>query len=75
MSIGTDRRLAHITWQGRQFDVDIQDLDLGEDSTDAQAKVAIATHLDVPVEKLREYNVVREPGGNLTMRPQAVFGM
>jgi len=74
MSIGTTRRLAHITWQGRQHDIDIQDLDLGTDSTPAQVKTAIAVHLDVPVEKLTDYSVVTEPNGNLTLRPEATFG-
>ena len=42
--------------------------------TTAQIKHALAVHLDVPEAKLRDYVVDRHQTGNLTVRPEAVFG-
>ena len=39
-----------------------------------EVKRALARHLEVPEEKLRDYVVDRHETGNLTVRPEAVFG-
>ena len=51
-----------------------QDLDIGPASTDREIKRALARHLEVPAEKLRDYVVDRHQTGNMTVRPEAVFG-
>jgi len=69
-----DRAVVHIRFDGRSLDVPTDDLDVGARSTDAEVKRALARHLEVPEEKLRDYVVDRHETGNLTVRPEAVFG-
>lgn len=69
-----DAPLLHIRFEGRSFDIPLSDLDLGVMSGDADVKRALAAYLDVPEAKFRDYVVDRHETGNLTVRPQAVFG-
>lgn len=66
--------VLHARFEGRSFDVALGDLDLGGASTDRQVKQALARHLDVNEAKFRDYVVDRHTNGNLTVRPEAVFG-
>ena len=74
MANGNGAALLHVRFEGRSLDVPLGDLDVGQVSTDAQIKQALAGYLDVPVEKFRHYTVDRHETGNLTVRPEAVFG-
>lgn len=66
---------VHIRYDGNSVDVDANVIDVGVLSTDAQIKDALATHLDVPVVKFNGYAVERNnETGDITVRPQAVFG-
>jgi len=64
----------HIRFEGRSFDVPLADLDIGTMSSDADVKRALAGYLNVPQAKFADYVVDRHETGNLTVRPQAVFG-
>ncbi len=64
----------HVRFDGRSQDVAIDDLDVGAGSDDASIKRAFARYLEVPEDKLRDYAVDRHQTGNLTVRPEAVFG-
>ncbi|MBM4090186.1 MAG: hypothetical protein FJ276_12310 [Planctomycetes bacterium] len=66
--------MLHIRFSGRSFDIPLADLDVGVLSTDADVKRALASYLDVPEAKFRDYVVDRHETGNLTVRPEAVFG-
>ena len=66
--------LVHIRFAGRSHDVPLIELDVGAGASDAQIKSAIAKRLDIDVGKLRDYVVDRHSTGNLTIRPEAVFG-
>ncbi len=66
--------LLHIRFEGRSFDVPLGDLDVGTGSTDEQVKQALAGYLQIDRGKFQHYVVDRHSTGNLTMRPQAVFG-
>ena len=66
--------LLHIRFDGKSADIPLGDLDVGRVSSDGDVKVAVARYLDVPVEKFRHYVVDRHETGNLTVRPEAVFG-
>lgn len=75
MTATTSDRMIHIMFQGQSYDVEQSILDVGDASTDQQIKQAAADHFNVPVEKLRNYAVDRNPEtGNITIRPQASFG-
>ncbi len=66
--------VLHIRFEGRSLDIPLSDLDVGQLSSDNEVKQAVAQYLDVPVEKFRHYVVDRHDSGNLTIRPEAVFG-
>ena len=66
--------VVHVRFNGRSFDVATSQLDLGIGSNDEQIKRAIAQHLEVPFVRLADYTVDRHANGNLTLRPEAIFG-
>jgi hypothetical protein len=66
--------VAHVRFNGRSFDVALATLDLGATSSDGEIKHALATHLEVPGSRLNDYVLDRHANGNLTLRPEAVFG-
>jgi hypothetical protein len=68
------RHVLHIRYDGRSFDIPLADLDVGALSSDHEIKRSLATYLDIPEGKLRDYTVDRHETGNLTVRPEAVFG-
>jgi hypothetical protein len=67
-------RVLHVRFDGRSLDVRFADLDLAAGLSDSEVKRSLARRLEVPEESLRDYVVDRHPTGNLTVRPQAVFG-
>jgi hypothetical protein len=67
-------KVVHLRFEGRSLDVPQTDLDVGTASSDAEVKRALARHLATPEAKLRDYVVDRHDTGNLTVRPEAVFG-
>jgi hypothetical protein len=69
-----DGAVVHVRFDGRSLDIALADLDAGPQSADLEIKRALARHLEVPVEKLRDYVVDRHQTGNITVRPEAVFG-
>ncbi len=69
-----DDSVLHIRFEGRSFDIPLSDLDVGAMSSDADVKTALAGYLEIAESKLRDYVVDRHETGNLTVRPQAVFG-
>ena len=66
--------VAHVRFAGRSFDVPLSAMDLGPLSADGQIRQAMARYLDVPYHKLDAYVVDRHANGNVTLRPEAVFG-
>ena len=67
-------RTIHVRLDGRSSDLPLDRLGLPEQPTDDQVKVAVARHLEVPARGLVDAVVDRHPNGNLTVRPEAVFG-
>ncbi len=66
--------VVHIRFEGRSSDIPQGDLDVGTASSDNQVKRALARYLEVPEAKLRDYVIDRHENGNMTVRPEAVFG-
>ncbi len=66
--------VLHVRFDGRSLDIPLSDLDVGQLSSSHEIKQAVANYLDVPAGKLRHYVVDRHDTGNLTVRPEAVFG-
>ena len=61
--------VLHIRFEGRSLDIPLNDLDVGQGSSDAEVKQVVAQYLDVTVDKFRHYVVDRHETGNLTIRP------
>jgi hypothetical protein len=66
--------VVHIRFEGRSLDIPQGDLDVGMASSDNEIKRALARHLEVAESKLRDYIIDRHETGNMTVRPEAVFG-
>ena len=64
----------HVRFEGRSLDIPLAELDVGQVSSDEQIKHALANRLEVSADKFRHYVVDRHETGNLTIRPEAVFG-
>ena len=67
-------RVAHLRFEGRSLDVPLADLDLGPLPGDPEVKRAVARYLEVSEARLGDCVVDRHPTGNVTVRPEAVFG-
>ncbi len=72
--IPLEQRVVHVRFEGRSWDITFRALDLGDLSSDNDVRRALAHHLDVPARKLAAYVVERHANGNITVRPEAVFG-
>lgn len=66
--------MIHIRFQGQSWRLEARDLNIGNHSSDQQIKQALAQHFDVPVGKFAAYVIERHENGNMTVRPEAVFG-
>ena len=66
--------VVHIRFEGRSLDIPQGDLDVGPASSDNEIRRALARHLEVADTRLRDYVVDRHETGNVTVRPEAVFG-
>lgn len=66
---------VHIRYEGNSYDTTFDDLDIGAMSTDAEVRQAVARHLEAPPAKLANFSLDKnEETGDITLRPQAVFG-
>jgi hypothetical protein len=66
--------VVHIRFEGRSVDIPQDSLDVGAASSDYEIKRALARYLETPEAKLRDYVIDRHDTGNMTVRPEAVFG-
>ena len=70
----TESPVLHIRFEGRSFDIPFADLDIGPVSSDTDIKRALSLYLNVPESKFQHYVIDRPGTGNMTVRPEAVFG-
>jgi hypothetical protein len=62
-------------YDGQSLDVSLDNMDIGTLSDDQQIKQAVASHLDVPITKLANFDIDRNTlTGDITLRPRATFG-
>ena len=66
--------VLHVRFAGRSLDIPLSTLDIGPVSDDGQVKRMVAGHMEVGVERFHDYVVDRHRNGNLTLRPEAIFG-
>ena len=77
MANRTDARayaVLHVRFAGRSFDIPLSEMDIGPMSEDGQVERAVAGYLDVAAGKFHDYVVDKHRNGNLTLRPEAIFG-
>ncbi len=67
-------RHLHVMYAGVSHDISFAALDVGDASTDDAVKNAVASYFQIPIDKLRFFQLDRHENGNATLRPQAVFG-
>ena len=66
--------MVHVRFEGRSYDITLQQLRLRQNSSEAQIKQHLAQHFDVGLERLDDYVVDRPKTGVLIVRPEAVYG-
>ncbi len=71
---GTTQNALHVRFAGRSYSLALSDLDVAANASDQAVKEALARFFDVSPAKLAAYVVERHGNGNLTVRPEAVFG-
>ena len=67
-------RTVHIRFEGKSFDIPVGQLDVDVGSSDRNVKAALASYLDVAESRFANYVIERHENGNITVRPEAVFG-
>lgn len=66
---------VHVVYNGENSDYDMNDLDVGDQSTDVQVLDALANVAGIPRVKLNGFNVRRDDDtGDITVFPRAMFG-
>jgi hypothetical protein len=65
----------HIRYNGETYDLDFNDLDIGDLSSDQEVQAAAARYFDKPVGNFSTLKVDRNTENeDITLRPPAVFG-
>lgn len=67
--------VLHVRFAGKSQDILLRHLEVGPASADDQVRHAVAHHLNVPVARLNGTVIERHANGNMTLRPEAVFGL
>jgi len=67
-------KMIHIRFDGRSHDLPAAELRVVDGANDAEVRQAIAGYLDIGLHRLDAYVVERHRNGNITLRPEAVFG-
>ena len=66
--------MIHVRFRGKSYDLEMRSLNLRREDNDERIKAALARYFDLPVGELDLYVIDRRPGGELTVRPEAVYG-
>jgi hypothetical protein len=65
---------VHVRYAGKSYDLPFEDLALAEKSVDDDIREALARHFDVSLATFHGFVIERHRTGNVTVRPEAVFG-
>lgn len=68
--------MIHVRFDGRSYDLDAGSLGIRPDMrlNDGEILERVARHLDLRPWQLGSYVVDRRPGGQIVVRPEAVYG-
>jgi len=70
----TNSNILHVRFGGRSLDVTFHQLDIGANFHDREIKRILSGYLGVDEALLLSYVVERHDNGNMTIRPEAIFG-
>jgi hypothetical protein len=65
---------VHIRYAGQSYDTTFSELDIGALSGENEVRERAARYLNVSSSQLLSYRIERHENGNITIRPEAVFG-
>ena len=65
---------VHVRFDGHSYDFTATEFNLSSQPTDAEVRLALAMLFEVPIGRLAPYVIERHGNGNLTVRPEAMFG-
>jgi hypothetical protein len=68
------QRVVHVRFAGRSFDVPLATLGATDRTDERRLRESLASYLEVGVGRLDDYVLDRHANGNLTLRPEAIFG-
>lgn len=66
--------LLHLRFEGKSREIAFDILDIGTASTDEAVRAAVAAFLDINPARLTGTVLERHENGNMTLRPEALFG-
>lgn len=66
--------MIHVRFEGRSYDFTERQLDLTTGMSDVEIKERLARQFEVGQDRFQTYVVDRGPGGDLIVRPEAVYG-
>lgn len=66
--------VLHVRVQGRSRDIALDLLNVSTASSDESIRLAVSNFMEIPLELLKHTVIERHENGNLTLRPEAVFG-
>lgn len=64
----------HLRHDGRSHDVNLAVLGVTSATPDSELKAAVSAHFDLNYNEIQKLVVERLENGNITLRPEAVFG-
>ena len=66
--------VIHVRVQGRSRDVALDMLDIGQGSSDEAVRESLARFLELDPALFKDTVIERHENGNMTLRPEALFG-
>ena len=66
--------MLHVRFEGVSRHMPLSVLHLTPDASEADVLAALANYFDVAIGRFSPYVVERHENGNITVRPEAVFG-
>ena len=64
----------HVRYNGISNELALNDLEVAANTPDAEVKTVVANWLDIGEDSFEKYVIERHENGDMTMRPEAVFG-
>jgi hypothetical protein len=74
MAIFGKNLAVHVRYDGKSYDLPFDEIGVSASASDDDVREMLARHFDVSPATFRAFVVERHRTGNVTVRPEAVFG-